>query len=370
MQKLDVFRRTWIALSLFGLAPLSAQILYNEAKDKKAQEAQATAKDIASGSLFQKELRNLDALSRVQIDGQIASAQTEYLTALDGFVQWKDIRAKLKEIEDGLKVSTGKISQADLLARLQKISSLQAALNASAVSVTAKNPENSSIKAILDNLDKGESALKFAETLKPGDKNLSKALDTIESILEQTQALYDSFSKAQASVTETKKQLASLKIPAEQTELELLALEASSLNRQGLILARQELESGAVLDHIGLARALLSSTRDTDMITDTLRNSLTDRDRLGTLLLGLHEAAAAVVTNTLPEKLAALRRTQETWRLSIQSSSGAALAYEQILNGAATRLALYYKGGIKPGQIAQLLYNLSGLVSLPVLAAK
>ncbi len=46
------------------------------------------------------------------------------------------------------------------------------------------------------------------------------------------------------------------------------------------------------------------------------------------------------------------------------------MAYEQILNGAATRLALYYKGGIKPGQIAQLLYNLSGLVSLPVLAAK
>ena len=28
------------------------------------------------------------------------------------------------------------------------------------------------------------------------------------------------------------------------------------------------------------------------------------------------------------------------------------MAYEQILNGAATRLALYYKGGIKPGRIA------------------
>src|SRR5258708_7051217 len=133
MQKLDMFRRSWIVLGLFGLMPLSAQIFYNEAKDKKAQEAQATAKDIASGSLFQKELRNLDALSRVQIDGQIASAQTEYLTALDGFVQWKDIRSKLKEIEDSLRVSTGQISPADLLARLQKISALQAALNASAV---------------------------------------------------------------------------------------------------------------------------------------------------------------------------------------------------------------------------------------------
>ena len=50
MQKPDVFPRSWIVLSLLGLTPLSAQILYNEAKDKKAQEAQATAKDIASGN--------------------------------------------------------------------------------------------------------------------------------------------------------------------------------------------------------------------------------------------------------------------------------------------------------------------------------
>jgi hypothetical protein len=33
-------------------------------------------------------------------------------------------------------------------------------------------------------------------------------------------------------------------------------------------------------------------------------------------------------------------------------------------------LALYYQGGIKTSQIAQLLYNLSGLVSLPVIATK
>jgi hypothetical protein len=370
MKKLDVLPRTWIVLSLLGLTPLSAQILYNEAKDKKAQEAQATAKDIASGSLFQKELKNLDALSRVQIDGQIASAQTEYLAALDGFVKWKDVHAKLKEIEDGLKVSAGEINPTDLIERLKKIKKLQEALNTSATSVMVKNPGHSIITSILDNLDKGESVVKFAEILKPSDKNLSKALDTIESILEQTQALYDSFSKAQASVTDVKKQLASLKIPAEQTELELLALEASSLNRQGLILARQELEAGAVMDHILAARAKFIGIPEEDRVEDTLRNSLTDRARLGTLLYGLHEAAAAVVTNTLPGKLAALRRTQEIWRLSIQSSSGAAMAYEQILNGAATRLALYYKGGIKPGQIAQLLYNLSGLVSLPVLAAK
>jgi len=43
---------------------------------------------------------------------------------------------------------------------------------------------------------------------------------------------------------------------------------------------------------------------------------------------------------------------------------------KQIILASAQRLALYYKGGIKPGQIAQLLYNLSGLVSLPIIAAK
>src|SRR5882762_643664 len=125
MQKPDVFPRSWIVLSLLSLTPLSAQILYNEAKDKKAQEAQATAKDIASGSLFQKELKNLDALSRVQIDGQIAWAQTEYLTALDGFTTWQNVREKLTEIERGLKVSVVEIKPADLIDRLKKIKKLQ-----------------------------------------------------------------------------------------------------------------------------------------------------------------------------------------------------------------------------------------------------
>lgn len=355
---------------LGAMTPLWGQILHSEAKEKRALEAETVAKEIASGSLFEKELRNLDTLSRVQIDGQIALARTEYLTALDSFTTWGDIRTKLSEIEKELRIEPQEMGIAELEQRRQRIKELQAELQKSAAKIQAKNTGNSVIESILGNLDKGEPVLKFAQGLAPGSKNLGKALDAMETALEQAQALFDAFAAEQEKVEKVEATLAGLQIAAEQTELELLAQEAKSLQRQGIITARQELESGMVLDHITLARNMLRNAAEGENITDTLRNNLPNTEQLGTLLFGLHEAAAAVVRNTLPKKLADLRRTQEVWLLSVQSSSVSARAYEQILRGAGTRLALYYKGGIKPGQIAQLLFNLSGLVSLPILATK
>jgi len=88
------------------------------------------------------------------------------------------------------------------------------------------------------------------------------------------------------------------------------------------------------------------------------------------LLRALHEAAAARAQYGLPRQLADLRDTQEEARYSILRSATRVESSQELIQSATSRLALYYQGGIKPAQVAQLLYNLSGLVTLPIIATK
>ena len=56
-------------------------------------------------------------------------------------------------------------------------------------------------------------------------------------------------------------------------------------------------------------------------------------------------------------RLAELRRRHENHRFAIKQRILKAHAYELILNGGADRLAVFYKGGIKPAQLAQLIFK-------------
>ena len=83
-----------------------------------------------------------------------------------------------------------------------------------------------------------------------------------------------------------------------------------------------------------------------------------------------YDVAAMEAQGTLPENLGDLRAAQEENRYSIQQSAAQVAGAETHIQNMTSLLALYYQGGIKTSQIAQLVYNLSGLVSLPVIAAK
>jgi hypothetical protein len=179
-------------------------------------------------------------------------------------------------------------------------------------------------------------------------------------------------------------QLQALAVPVEIEQLKLLHLEAEQLKWIGANEARRKLEAGAVLSVLEEARNKAQSIDQDERVAITLTklaetaspqsNAPSEartkaRDRLFLLLIALHEAAAVRASGTLPADLADIRDTQTEWRYAILRGARARSA-EQLLQSAASRIALYYKGGVKPAQIAQLLYNLSGLVSLPIIAAK
>ena len=82
----------------------------------------------------------------------------------------------------------------------------------------------------------------------------------------------------------------------------------------------------------------------------------------------LYQAASVAAQNVTPETLQVLRDSIAWRRFELRREAIYNGAYEQALKTAGQRLSAYYAAGIKPSQIAQLLYYLSGIVSLPAIA--
>ena len=360
------------ATALFLISPFASAQFYNEARDKKAQEAEAAARQIASGALFEKETKNIDALSRLQIQGQLDLGRVDWISALDSFTTWADVKAKLSGVKQKLGVSALP-TEDERKARLAEIKDQQNELKKALGALQRSETKDPAIIAILDNLDKGEAVLKFAEKLvDTNNKDTLSAFDDIAKALSVAKSLYASWKAARDATTAAEAAVAALAVPREQLELNMLAIEVNQLNQLGIIAARRALEAEEVLKLIKEAEGNLVTagvSGSSSNIETTIRAEK-DRDKLFFQLQALHIAVSVSARNTLPNLLAELRSSQEEWRGSVCENSTVAKNYEQIVLAAAQRLALYYKGGIKPGQIAQLLYNLSGLVSLPILAAK
>ncbi|WP_321473560.1 hypothetical protein [uncultured Paludibaculum sp.] len=92
------------------------------------------------------------------------------------------------------------------------------------------------------------------------------------------------------------------------------------------------------------------------------------RLRVQRLARALFQAASVQARAGTPQYLAELRRAQEEQRYSIIQSSLEARAYETLTNTGVRRLAMLYAGGIKPEQIAQLVFQAGQLAGVSVIA--
>lgn len=82
----------------------------------------------------------------------------------------------------------------------------------------------------------------------------------------------------------------------------------------------------------------------------------------------LHGVAALAARSNTPVKLAELRQAHELHRFSIRKSLVVARGYELLIRTGTDRLSRYYAGGLKPQQIAQLVYSAATLAIPGVIA--
>jgi hypothetical protein len=86
------------------------------------------------------------------------------------------------------------------------------------------------------------------------------------------------------------------------------------------------------------------------------------------LLMVLYQAAAVAAQHQTPAALALIRESIAWRRFELRRNAIYNGGYEQALQIAGQRISAYYSTGLKSSQIAQFLYYLSGIVSLPAIA--
>ena len=106
------------------------------------------------------------------------------------------------------------------------------------------------------------------------------------------------------------------------------------------------------------------------IIIHSQQNSTRARDIVIDTPLALHLVASLIARGSTPNRLAEVRLAQELHAYSIRKSAVRARAYELTISTGAQRLALFHKGGIKPTDIAQLVFAASNVALTPAILAR
>lgn len=370
---------TWgifVAALWISAAPAQVIRLHDRAKDEAAQKAAEAAKKVASGSLFDAELKNLDIFAKLEIDSmfegearvtrnllnQIASGTW---TGLDLLVS--TLKAQLSRDAIDARIASLTAEQARLQARLAAIHSHKPP----AGPAIPGNPAEAVANIIGQGIDLDNAAASLAGGLKKPDASTQQAIDEIGKVLAEGQTAADVVAANQKTVTDTAEQLAQLRsslngLAADRVKLELTHTETllkiwnragdDMAQTQNLVADYERLSAAAdhtktvfdsVLERAATARAAAAGDRR------ARRNELDAAVNLPFL------AAALGARWNSAELIGRLREAQEMHRYSIQRSRLEAHAYEVAVGAGGQRLAMFYKGGVRPEMIAQILYTLA-----------
>jgi hypothetical protein len=406
-----------IALIAFLIAcPNSAraQRIHDEARDKEAQKAQQLADEITSKTNFDKQLSNLDTLSKHDFDVYFTGAKRQMDLDLRTFRTWEDVntlsdrvkitlntadfipadktkeivadlqvdcatgrttelgkavceaKAELKKMNDAVAASeaNGKVLQEELKTRLEKIGAIEALVDKTESFLKSDSKDNKTIKGLSEVfINIANSYVNYVNKLaviknQPTDE-LRLLLQRIA--VESLQVEVDYWNR----VGEIE-----LRRANEETDLNFLVKDVEfRLTQVSKCLSVDPPTLQAERINVTFARALaLPMCRIVDPEDPKKEIELPKEEIVAYLYQTLHSAAALAARGETPMKLAELRLAQEEHRFSIRHSAVMARSYEVALGSGTKRLARFYDGGLKPERIAQLIYS-AATVAIPTVIA-
>jgi len=409
-------RRALIAVTgLACAADAQAQrFIYDSQRDTTAQQAVTAAREVTSGALLAAMLKNVDAQSRLEVDTVTAFLQERMRARLNAFEVWQNPEARpvgspkpgetfspgaaalcRRSVDCQLKtlqqqhqaVLAAPPSQADIDARLAAIKTRVAALQAElkALQQASKSSDPFTTRAFDALGDPGGDILEYAQKIaglakdSPTIAGVTNALGKIEEGLDQIIGLYKAIAGIWRGQQAVSVDPASVRPAPQQVELQLLAVEQEHLKTVAKIRARRELEVGVALSGVNTAlnnvatvAAQESKAQALRPIEDTLRQpaGVNRRQALRMQWEALHAAAGAIAQLDAADALATLRLAGEERRYSIRRSAVNLSTYDLTIQAAAQRLALYWKSGIKPTDLAQFIYYVTNSIALPAIAIK
>ena len=371
-------------------AGLCAQpVFYHADQDKNAQLAATSAKAIANGAVFSKESQNLDILSKMEIQRVFSFAQVQTQAHIQALEKWSALYARLGAIKTKLQPDGAMPTDEEVEAQRTEVAGKVTALKAAIEKLQKATSDSDIVKQLQDDVKAADDVLKNAQNL-PVSTKFKSAMANIQNGLETASSLYDSFVtafEARHKIQQEANKIVADEATQQQMQmLRLLTVEQNHLDWLSQNLARQAMEAGVLLslidatrtrmEKLGLDTSAVVIETELENIAEAARTTAAQnarqmqRSNLQIRLIILYDVAAIEAQGTLPKDVGDLRAAQEENRYSIQQSAAQVAGAETHIQNMTSLLALYYQGGIKTTQIAQLLYNLSGLASLPVIAIK
>src|SRR5215207_4250627 len=98
-------RALLLSLLLVSARGAYAQRLHDEERDKKAQEAVKLAEEITSKSSFETQLKNLELISKRDVELHFKGARRQMELEIRGFRTWGDVSDFVDNVEDTLKTA-------------------------------------------------------------------------------------------------------------------------------------------------------------------------------------------------------------------------------------------------------------------------
>lgn len=368
--------RCVLALALAALAltsPVSAQLLYNEKRDKQAQEAQKLAAELQNGGVFQKALDNLDAVWKQQQGSVFRNAEDQMKARLAVLETWAQIDEYLEVLSGSIGPDSSNQLQKALAALKEQEALTRAALKELKDKVTAAVVTEKAIQQL------GA----WFEEIGKVDQIVDFAMKKVDASADQVAAAKEAQKQLKALAEEYKK--FSLQLPASPGVIYLQGqigvLKSREMRTQNLLAIeqRRQAETGAVRQLLAATKkglgCLTSTERQSEKIATVLERRATstsggDAECLEALSMALMNFAALCARGETASRLAALRVSLEDRASALRLSAAGTRQIEELLMNGTARLALYHKGGMKPEVVAQFIQALSTAGIIPAIVLK
>lgn len=405
-------RTTLVLTALLGLAGLSldaqGQRLYNKERDEQAQQAKQQAADLRSDPIFDTQLKNLMTLEALDVETVMSESKRDTRATINSFVRWGHVfaaidqaKAELEQSDERAESTSANILEARA-ALEQQIKDAKAAIKK--LRDNADPAEDQRLAMLFARVGEIDSLLVMAAELigksEQAESTLN-ALDKTRATLKEITDLYKRYDARVQEIKGLKTKLGEFYISLQEAVLRGLEAQEEHLTILGTIETQRSLELAEarqllaeyealkkrlVTDYYGRCFTEKKSDVTQERITDTvslamkmpncnvkgttLELNMRPQDVVEDIMLLLYRATTVFSRVQTSVRLAQLRNAHEEHRFTIKQRILEAHAYELILNGGAERLALFYKGGIKPAQLAQLIFNVANVATPIAIIAK
>lgn len=406
------------SLLLFSASTLFGQhILYNETLDKTAKDTLEAAKQIASKSVSDAEMRNLGVIEQNQLKSAIEWYRVTMRSNIQAFRTWGDVRDAIAAIREELEArekdlaavrrdGTTQVTMETLNSRAgdAKNAANSAVNKASAPAGEAKTtpaktekavPVSAELKALGERVGQFSELLGLAGKLTATLKQVAPAGNqaAFDDLATKQQAAQDALADIQKGIQEVRELAAtvesiidswngvkvdpsSLAPSPEKIALELLERESEYIKTLTALRVRRYMEVAETRNLLRrfdaeLARCRFSAAEFNTPITEDLARFMGNegmRDDLEERLLTLLIATQIAARQTGGQTMNDVRESIEYRRYRVSVNRVYNGSYETALEAAAGRLAAYYASGLKPTQLAQFVYQLGTAVALPYVA--